>query len=133
MSVWLNFDYMSNGKNVDKKEIQLVVEKTDVKWDVAEKIVACGAKLREEYKAGDLPYGPSIGDLINWALLISDGTTIEDASNETIVSMTSDDLEVQDDVKKIISKIFGFQTNRKGFEANPELQSGMNYDERELI
>ena len=133
MSVWLNFDYMSNGKYVDKKEIQLIVEKTDVKWDVAEKIVECGGKLREEYKNGDLPYGPSIGDLVNWAMLISDGTSIEAAGNETIVSMTSDDMEVQDEVKKIISKVFGFEKNRKGFEANPELQTGMRGDERELI
>ncbi len=133
MSVWLNFDYMSNGKNIDKKEIQLVVEKTDVKWDVAEKIVECGAKLREEYKTGDLPYGPSIGDLINWALLVSDGTSVENAGNETIVSMTSDDLEIQDDVKKIISKIFGFKTNKQGFESNLELQSEMRHDERDLI
>jgi len=133
MSVWLNFDYMSNGKHVDKKEIQLVVEKTDVKWDVAEKIVGCGAKLREEYKNGDLPYGPSIGDLVNWALLISDGTSIEDSSNETIVSMTSDDLEVQDDVKKIIAKIFGFQKKGQGFDANPELQARMTRNERDLI
>ncbi len=133
MSVWLNFDYMSNGSHIDKKEIQLIVEKTDVKWDVAEKIVECGAKLREEYKNGDLPYGPSIGDLINWALLISDGASIEDSSNETLVSMTSDDLEVQDDVKKIIAKIFGFQKKGQGFDANPELQARMTRDERDLI
>jgi len=79
-----------------------------------------------------LPYGPSIGDLVNWALLISDGSTIQDAGNETIVSMTSDDFEVQDDVKKIINKIFEFNKG-KSFEINPELESKVTRDERELI
>ena len=133
MSVWLNFDYMSNGSHIDKKEIQLVVEKTDIKWDVAEKIVQCGGKLREEYKNGDLPYGPSIGDLVNWAMLIADGTAIEEAATETIVTMTSDDLEVQDEVMTIIKKIFGVEKNKKGLETTPELQSGRYSDERDLI
>ena len=113
MSVWLNFDYMSSGKNVDKKEIQLVVDKAGIHWEIAEKIVEVGAKLRDEYKTGDLPYGPSIGDLVNWGMLIADGTSVEDSSNETIVSMTSDDLEVQDEVKSIIQKIFVYKTDER--------------------
>jgi len=133
MSVWLNFDYMSNGSHIDKKEIQLVAEKTDVKWDVATKIVECGGKLREEYKNGDLPYGPSIGDLVNWAMLIADGTSIVEAATETIVTMTSDDLEVQDEVMTIIKKIFGVEKNKKELETTPELQSGGYSDERDLI
>jgi len=113
MSVWLNFDYMSVGKKIDKKEIELVVEKAGVHWEIAEKLVEVGAKLREEYKTGDLPYAPSIGDLVNWALLIEDGETVEASANETIVSMTSDDLEVQDDVKKIIAKIYGYKIDER--------------------
>ncbi len=113
MSVWLNFDYMSVGKKVDKKEIELVVAKAGVHWEVAEKIVEVGAKLREEYKTGDLPYAPSIGDLVNWALLIADGETVEASANETIVSMTSDDIEIQDEVAKIIAKIYGFKRDER--------------------
>ena len=112
LSVWLNFDYMSIGKKIDKQEIQLVVEKSGIHWEIAEKLVEVGAKLREEYKLGDLPYGPSIGDLVNWALLIADDESIESSSNETIVSMTSDDIEVQDEVRSIIAKIFGYKHER---------------------
>ncbi len=113
MSVWLNFDYMSVGKKVDKKEIELVVAKAGVHWEVAEKIVEVGAKLREEYRTGDLPYAPSIGDLVNWGLLIADGETVEASANETIVSMTSDDIEIQDEVAKIIAKIYGFKRDER--------------------
>lgn len=104
MSVWLNFDYMSVGENVDEKEIEMVSQRGNVSMDDAKVITKIGAKLREEYKTGDLPYGPSIGDLVNWAKIVSDGANILDAGNETIVSMTSDDLEVQDEVRKIIKK-----------------------------
>ncbi len=113
MSVWLNFDYMSVGKKIDKKEIELVVEKAGVHWEIAEKLVEVGAKLREEYKTGDLPYAPSIGDLVNWGLLIEDGETVEASANETIVSMTSDDLEIQDEVSKIIAKIYGYKIDER--------------------
>jgi nitric oxide reductase NorQ protein len=112
MSVWLNFDYMSIGKKIAKKEIQLVVKKTGIHWEIAEKLVEVGAKLREEYKLGDLPYGPSIGDLVNWGMLIADGESVKDSGNETIVSMTSDDIEVQDEVRSIIAKIFGYKNER---------------------
>lgn len=110
MSVWLNFDYMSVGDNVDKKEIKMVSERGDVSLKDAEIITKIGAKLRQEYKTGDLPYGPSIGDLVNWSKIVADGATILEAGIETIVSMTSDDLEVQDEVKKIIKKFCDSET-----------------------
>ncbi len=72
MSVWLNFDYMSVGKRIDEKEIDLLCESSKVDKETGTMMVQIGAKLREEYKNGDLPYAPSIGDLINWGLLISD-------------------------------------------------------------
>ncbi len=106
MSVWLNFDYMSVGKNIDEKEVNLIEERTHIGKTASTKIVQVAAKLREEYKAGDLPYAPSIGDLVNWAMLIADGTSIEAAANETLVSLTSDDPEIQDTVRKIIQKFF---------------------------
>ncbi len=109
MSVWLNFDYMSVGKKIDEKEIDLVCETSKIDKETATKMVQIGAKLREEYKNGDLPYAPSIGDLINWGLLISDGTTMEQSSDETIISMTSDDPEIQDEVRKIINKFLGIR------------------------
>jgi len=112
MSVWLTFDYMSIGEKIDEKEIELVVKNGNVDEETAEKIVKVGAKLREEYKTGDLPYGPSIGDLVNWAKLIADDSSIIESSDETIVAMTSDDFEIQAEVRKIINKIMGVDKRR---------------------
>ncbi len=107
MSVWLNFDYMSIGDKIDEKEIKLVTEAGKISVADAETIVKIGARLRQDYKSGELPYGPSVGDLVNWAKIASDGASLEEAGVETIVSMTSDDHEVQDEVKKIIKKFVG--------------------------
>jgi nitric oxide reductase NorQ protein len=105
MSVWLNFDYMSVGTKIDEKEIGLIVKQTGVQSQVAEKIVRVGAELRRQYKSGELPYGPSIGDLINWAKIVADGASILDAGQETIIAMTSDEPEVQQVVRKLVCKI----------------------------
>ena len=105
MSVWLNFDYMSVGAKIDEKEIDLVVKITGVQRQIAEKIVKVGAELRKQYKSGELPYGPSIGDLINWAKIVADGASILDAGQETIIAMTSDEPEVQHVVRKLVCKI----------------------------
>ncbi len=109
LSVWLNFDYMSIGKKIDEKEIDLIVRLTGIDNLVAEKIVKVGAELRTQYKSGEIPYGPSIGDLINWAKLVADGTSLMDACTETIISLTSDDPEVQDIVRKLVRKIAEIQ------------------------
>ena len=105
MSVWLNFDYMSVGDNIDEKEINMVSKKGGIPMEDAEVIVKAGAKIRQEYKMGDLPYGPSVGDLVNWAKICSDGMSIIDGGNETLIPMTSDDPEVQDEVRHIVKKI----------------------------
>ena len=105
MSVWLNFDYMSVDNHIDEQEINLLVERSGVLRDTAASIVHVAAKLRREYKSGELPYAPSVGDLANWARLIADGTTPIDAGNETLVAMTSDDFEIQDEVRKIINSV----------------------------
>lgn len=105
MSVWLNFDYMSVGQKIDEKEIDLVEQKASVSRKDAEKIIKIGAELRSQYKSGEIPYGPSVGDLINWAKLIHDGTPLKEAAEETIVALTSDDLDIQDMVRKIIHKV----------------------------
>lgn len=105
MSVWLNFDYMSIGKKIDEKEIELIINLTGINKKLAETIVKVGAELRTQYKSGEIPYGPSIGDLINWAKLVADGTSLMDACTETIISLASDDLEVQDIVRKLVRKI----------------------------
>jgi nitric oxide reductase NorQ protein len=109
MSVWLNFDYMSVGDNVDTEEIIMVKEKGNISAIDAESIVRIGAKLRQEYKMGDIPYGPSIGDLVNWAKICSDGATVLEGANETLVPMTSDDLEIQEEVRHIIKKVLESQ------------------------
>ena len=105
MSVWLNFDYMSVDNHVDEKEVHLLVERTGIPRDTSANIVRIAAKLRQAYKSGDLPYGPSVGDLANWARIIADGASPVDAGNETLVAMTSDDYEIQEEVRKIIKSI----------------------------
>ena len=106
MSVWLNFDYMSVGDKIDEKEITLIMEKSGLNREIAERIVKVGAELRKQYKSGELPYGPSVGDLVNWAKLIADGSSIKEASDETVISTTSDDPEIQAMVSKIVHRIF---------------------------
>ncbi len=113
MSVWLNFDYMSIADNIDEKEIIMVSERGGISAIDAESIVKIGAKLRQEYKMGDLPYGPSIGDLVNWAKICSDGCTIIEGCDETLIPMTSDDPEVQDEVRHIVKKILESQAASK--------------------
>jgi len=113
MSVWLNFDYMSVGDNIDEKEIKMVSEKGGISLIDAESIVRVGAKLRQEYKMGDIPYGPSVGDLVNWAKVCSDGVSIIDGGNETLIPMTSDDPEVQDEVRQICKKVLESQVTAK--------------------
>ncbi|MEM4392062.1 MAG: CbbQ/NirQ/NorQ C-terminal domain-containing protein, partial [Candidatus Nitrosotenuis sp.] len=110
MSVWLNFDYMSIGDKIDEKEIRMVSERGNIPFEDASIIVKIGAKLRKEYKSGDLPYGPSVGDLVNWAKICSDGVDILSGGNETLVPMTSDDPEIQDEVRQIIKKIIASET-----------------------
>ncbi len=113
MSVWLNFDYMSVGDNIDEKEIKMVSEKGGIPLIDAESIVKVGAKLRQEYKMGDIPYGPSVGDLVNWAKICSDGASIMEGGDETLVPMTSDDPEVQDEVRHICKKVLESQVTAK--------------------
>jgi len=113
MSVWLNFDYMSIGDDINEHEIEMVSEKGKIPMIDAETIVKIGSKLRQEYKMGDIPYGPSIGDLVNWAKICSDSATIMEGADETIVPMTSDDPEVQDEVRHIIKKIIESQVTAK--------------------
>jgi len=105
MSVWLNFDYMSVGTKIDDKEIDLVERKSGISRKDAEKIIKIGADLRKQYKSGELPYGPSVGDLLNWAKIVADGASVLAAAEETIIALTSDDIEVQEIVRKLVRKI----------------------------
>jgi len=106
MSVWINFDYLSVGNQISPDEIRLVQKRSGVDEDTATRIVKAGAELRRQYKAGDLPYGPSPGDLINWAVLIADGSTPLEAAEESIIGTTSDDVEIQEAVRQIIKSYF---------------------------
>ena len=107
MSVWLNFDYMSVGEKIDDKEIEMVHERAGISREDSEKIIKIGAKLRQEYQQGDLPYGPSVGDLVNWAKIVSDGNSVEESAEETIIALTSDDIEVQEEVRNIVKRVCG--------------------------
>jgi nitric oxide reductase NorQ protein len=106
MSVWINFDFESVGDRVSQQEIALLVKRTEVDQETAYKIIRVGAEMRRQYKAGDLPYGPSIGDLIHWAVLIKDGSDAMSSAEETIVALTSDSIEVQGDVRRLIESVF---------------------------
>lgn len=107
MSVWINFDYLSIGDKISHDEVELLMKRSSVDEKTAEKLVQAGAELRRQYKNGDLPYGPSPGDLINWATLIVDGCGPMEAAVETIVGTTSDDAEIQAAVKHVVESIFG--------------------------
>jgi len=106
MNVWLNFDYLSVGDTVSQKEIDLILIETDLSNNMVKNIVRTSAELRKVYKDGDLSYAPSVSDLISWARIIADGATPREAAEETIISMTSDDPEIQDVVRRIINKFF---------------------------
>jgi len=106
MSVWINFDYLSIGDRVSSREVEIVALKGRVDERTAEKIVRVGAELRHQYKSGDLPYGPSVGDLINWALLVSEGTPAQVAAEETVISMTSDNEDLQEAVRRVVRSVF---------------------------
>ena len=107
LSVWVNFDYLSIGKSISSEEVNLVQEKGRTNEVIAKKIVQVGADLRRQYKTGDLPYGPSVGDLINWGQLVNDGDGPLAAAEETIITMTSDDMEVQEVVRRAVKMHFG--------------------------
>jgi len=106
MAVWINFDYTSVGSKISSLEVEMLLKRSKIDKDMAYKIVQVGSELRRQYKAGDLPYGPSLGDLINWATLIYDGNTANVAAEETIIALTSDNTEVQGDVRRVIESVF---------------------------
>ncbi|MHB1907378.1 MAG: AAA family ATPase [Nitrososphaerales archaeon] len=106
MSVWIDFDYLSVGDNVSEDEIALIEKKGRVTRQIATNIVRVGAELRRQYKANEIPYGPSVGDLVNWAVLSSDKVPPEEAAEETIIAMTSDNGEVQESVRRVVQMVF---------------------------
>jgi nitric oxide reductase NorQ protein len=106
MAVWINFDYTSVGEKISPLEVQMLKKRARVDEETAYKVIQVGAELRRQYKAGDLPYGPSLGDLINWATLVHDGNTPNNAAEETIIALTSDNAEVQADVRRAIESVF---------------------------
>ncbi len=107
MSVWIDFDYLSVGARVSKDEVNLISKKANIPVETGEKIVRVAAELRKQYKNGDLPYAPSVGDLANWAVLVADGLTPLAAAEETIVAVTSDEAEVRGTVRRILQMILG--------------------------
>ncbi|MGD8565694.1 MAG: AAA family ATPase [Candidatus Bathyarchaeota archaeon] len=106
MSVWINFQYESEGERVSPLEVELLMKRSKIDKDTAYKIVQVGAEMRRQYMAGDLPYGPSVGDLSHWAVLIVDGADPIPAAEETIVALTSDSVEVQAEVRRLIKAVF---------------------------
>ena len=112
MSVWVDFDYLSVGPKISKREVQMIAERTNIPAPTTERMVRVAADMRKRYKNGDLPYAPSVGDIVNWATLVADGLTPAAAAEETIVSVTSDDPEVQGTVRRVVQMVFGPGTER---------------------
>lgn len=107
MSVWVDFDYLSVGPKIAKEEVDMIALKANIPTSIAERMVRVSADMRKRYKNGDLPYAPSVGDIANWATLVADGLTPTAAAEETVISVTSDDPEVQATVRRIVQLIFG--------------------------
>ncbi|MBI2126815.1 MAG: CbbQ/NirQ/NorQ/GpvN family protein [Thaumarchaeota archaeon] len=107
MSVWIDFDYLSVGSRLSQDEVELISKRAKIPLETGEKLVRVAAELRKLYKNGDLPYAPSVGDLVNWAVLVADGLSPSAAAEETLVSVTSDDPEVQNSVRRILQMILG--------------------------
>jgi nitric oxide reductase NorQ protein len=128
MSVWIDFDYLSVGNKIAQDEIDLVEKRGRVIRDVATGIVRIGAELRRQYKANEIPYGPSVGDLVNWATLSSDGVSPEQAAEETIIAMTSDNLEIQETVRRIVHMVFAGNSTRNSAppDDNPKFDGSRN-------
>ncbi|MGI0090485.1 MAG: AAA family ATPase [Nitrososphaerales archaeon] len=138
MSVWIDFDYLSVGNKVSDDEITLVEKKGKVPREIATGVVRVGAELRRQYKANEIPYGPSVGDLINWSLLVSDGVAPESAAEETVIAMTSDNAEVQDMVRRVVRMIFSggsasssSTSNSSAFESGAKSETGDNNNNAE--
>ncbi|MDE1854216.1 MAG: AAA family ATPase [Thaumarchaeota archaeon] len=112
MSVWVDFDYLSVGPKISKREVTMIAERTNIPMPTTERMVRVAADMRKRYKNGDLPYAPSVGDVVNWATLVGDGLNPTKAAEETIISMTSDDPEVQGTVRRIVQMVFGSGTER---------------------
>lgn len=107
MSVWVDFDYLSVGPKISQREVKMVADRANIPAPTTERMVRVAAEMRKRYKTGDLPYAPSPGDIVNWATLVADGLTPTNAAEETIVSMTSDDPEVQGVVRRVVQMVFG--------------------------
>ncbi|HEY4672872.1 MAG TPA: AAA family ATPase [Nitrososphaerales archaeon] len=107
MSVWVDFDYLSVGTRISKDEADLISKKANIPPETSEKIIRVAAELRKLYKNGDLPYAPSVGDLVNWAVLVADGLSPAVAAEETIVALTSDETEIRGTVRRIVQMIIG--------------------------
>lgn len=107
MNAWITFDYLSTGANINKDEVALIRGRGSVSKKVALQMVNAAAQLRYNYKRGEIPYAPSVGDIINWATLVSDGTGVLDAAEETIISTTSDDMATQETVRRIVRSAVG--------------------------
>ncbi|MDG6982844.1 MAG: CbbQ/NirQ/NorQ C-terminal domain-containing protein [Nitrososphaerota archaeon] len=107
MTVWIDFDYLSVGSKIAPDEVEMIAQRAKVDNPVAEKLVRVAAEIRRQYKAGDLPYAPSVGDLVNWGTLVADGLTPAAAAEETIIALTADDPEVQNNVRRVVRMVVG--------------------------
>jgi len=106
LSAWISFDYLSVGNIVNPEEVKLVQEKAHIHESIANRIVQVGAELRKQYKAGDIPYAPSVGGLIKWGQLVHDGEPPLSAAKETIITVTSDNMETQEMIQRVVKMFF---------------------------
>jgi MoxR-like ATPase len=107
MTTWINFEYLSLGSKISREEALLISGRAGIPGEISIKVVKVAAELRRQYKCGDLPYAPSVGDLINWSRLISDGISPLKSAEEAIIAMTSDDPEIQENVRRVVAMYLG--------------------------
>ena len=113
---WIRFDYLSIGSKINDKEIKALMSRSgfnDAK--MAYKMVKAAAELRRLYEMGELPLAPSLGNLISWARLVSDGVPVEEAAADTIVNTTSDDPSIQATVQRVIESVLSLSKEAESY------------------
>lgn len=103
---WIRFDYLSIGSKINDKEVEALKLRgglDDEKLNY--KLVKVASELRRLYELGELPLAPSLGNLISWARLITDGVPIDEAAVDTIINTTSDDPAIQATVQRVVESV----------------------------
>jgi nitric oxide reductase NorQ protein len=106
MSIWIDFNYPSVAQKISQDEIKLIMYRSKIDEATAHKILTVGAEMRRQYLNGDILYGPSPRDLVNWAILIKNSGDPILSAESTIIPLTSDDSEERDIIRNLVMNVF---------------------------